>query len=88
MSLDRCALSHFAIQEPGISKFCSTCGREYCNEQLVLQADTDTKPVMNKTSGDTDGIGSSPSRDHDHSLISALFRTHGICIFCDGKFIG
>ncbi|MCJ1439212.1 hypothetical protein MMC27_008603 [Xylographa pallens] len=87
---NRCALSFLAIQEPGISKFCDTCGREYRNEQQVLQEDIDSMPVMDVTSGNADSLGDEvlPIRDNEHSLISELFRSHGICIFCEGKFIG
>ncbi|MCJ1284681.1 hypothetical protein MMC26_004017 [Xylographa opegraphella] len=84
----RCALSYMTIQEPGISKFCSTCGREYCNEQQVLQNDVDAMPVLDVTGNGDDAENGVPSRDNEDSLISALFRSQGICIFCDGKFIG
>lgn len=31
----RCSLTFLAIQEPGISKFCSKCENEYLDEDLV-----------------------------------------------------
>lgn len=31
----RCGLSFLAVQEPGISKFCSLCETEYLNEELI-----------------------------------------------------
>ncbi|KAF7114586.1 hypothetical protein CNMCM5793_009231 [Aspergillus hiratsukae] len=33
----RCNLSFFAIQEPGVSKFCSDCGTEYLNDDALAQ---------------------------------------------------
>ncbi|KAL3464570.1 transcription factor IIIC subunit delta N-term-domain-containing protein [Aspergillus heterothallicus] len=34
----RCSLTFLAIQEPGISKFCSRCDCEYLDEDLILSA--------------------------------------------------
>ena len=31
----RCGLTLLSIQDPGISKFCSICGTEYLNEELM-----------------------------------------------------
>ena len=95
---DRCALSFLAIQEPGISKFCDTCDREYLNEELLLQEDIEVMAVLDATtnrdevveSGELHSIesGGSLSEDKGDSLIRAMFRSYGVCIFCDGKFIG
>ncbi|KAJ5156858.1 hypothetical protein N7492_009661 [Penicillium capsulatum] len=35
----RCRLSSLAIQEPGISKYCSVCRAEYLDEELVAASD-------------------------------------------------
>lgn len=31
----RCGLTFMAIQEPGLSKFCSLCGAEYLSEDML-----------------------------------------------------
>lgn len=33
--LARCGLSFLAIQEPGVSKFCPVCRREFFDEELL-----------------------------------------------------
>lgn len=35
MNIDRCGLSFLAIQEPGISKYCSVCRKEALDEEHV-----------------------------------------------------
>ncbi|PWY88255.1 hypothetical protein BO70DRAFT_369164 [Aspergillus heteromorphus CBS 117.55] len=37
----RCSLTALAIQDPGLSKLCASCGREYLNEDEIDSADTD-----------------------------------------------
>jgi hypothetical protein len=39
--VDRCSLTLLTIQEPGLSKFCQSCNREYLNEKVVFK-DMDT----------------------------------------------
>ncbi|KAJ5174201.1 uncharacterized protein N7482_000078 [Penicillium canariense] len=34
----RCGLTFLAIQEPGISKYCSLCQKEYINEEIVARS--------------------------------------------------
>lgn len=86
---DRCALTFFAIQEPGISRYCDTCSREYLHEDYALK----TCHVDKHASG-TDGMGISdnsndPSNGTDGgSILQSLFQHHDVCIFCGGKFIG
>lgn len=36
-SLVRCSLTFLAIQEPGISKYCERCGKEYLVEEALLK---------------------------------------------------
>lgn len=33
----RCGLTSLAIQEPGISKYCSTCQTEFLDEELIVR---------------------------------------------------
>ena len=33
----RCALTLLAIQEPGISKYCERCGKQYLTEEALLE---------------------------------------------------
>ncbi|RAL12518.1 uncharacterized protein BO97DRAFT_390200 [Aspergillus homomorphus CBS 101889] len=37
----RCGLTSLAIQDPGVSKFCSACGMEYLNEDAIDASDAD-----------------------------------------------
>ncbi|PYH79222.1 hypothetical protein BO82DRAFT_340783 [Aspergillus uvarum CBS 121591] len=37
----RCGLTSLAIQDPGMSKFCSGCGKEYLNEDEMDSSDAD-----------------------------------------------
>ncbi|KAI9872282.1 MAG: hypothetical protein M1830_001825 [Pleopsidium flavum] len=39
----RCALTFLAIQEPGISKYCERCGKEYLSEEALLDNDESQK---------------------------------------------
>ena len=36
MTVVRCALTFLTIQEPGISKYCESCDREYLDEHVLL----------------------------------------------------
>ena len=87
-----------AIQEPGISKFCDTCGREYLNEDTALEQDTINSVISSSRSdrtGNAADESAKPSRKpigpgiaDNESLAQALFRAHDVCIYCGGKFIG
>ena len=37
--LARCSLTFLAVQAPGISKYCGICGKQYLNDQYVLEQD-------------------------------------------------
>ncbi|KAL8726378.1 MAG: hypothetical protein Q9181_006073 [Wetmoreana brouardii] len=39
----RCALTFLPIREPGISKYCESCNREFLDESLFAQSDSDEK---------------------------------------------
>ncbi|MCJ1404488.1 hypothetical protein MMC11_007714 [Xylographa trunciseda] len=64
---NRCALSFLAIQEPGTSKFCDTCGREYLNEIQLLQEDVEVTPALVATSNNAQDLESEvpPSIESD-----------------------
>jgi len=70
----RCALTLLPILEPGCSKYCSTCKREFINEEL--------HPEISLFQG-----GQSPDSDQiKPSLANLLFAKFDICPYCDGKF--
>lgn len=46
MAQGRCALTFLAIQEPGISKYCEVCGREYLNDEKLFAGETSFKHML------------------------------------------
>lgn len=93
LNLDRCTLTFFAIQEPGISRYCDTCRREYLHEDYALNDHSrhGGKPAPGtkgmETSDNATMEGNVVSFD-DESILQVLFRNYDVCIFCGGKFIG
>ncbi len=71
----RCALTFLPILEPGCSKHCTMCKREFINEEkfgLNL-----LKPSATSTSED------GPARP---SLAAFLFDEFDVCPYCGGKY--
>ena len=96
--IDRCALTFLAIQEPGISKICDTCGREYLDEDTALERDAINSAIFISRADQSDKAANEsamasqtptdPVITEDQSLAHALFKAHDVCIFCGGKFVG
>ena len=88
------------IQEPGISKYCDTCGREYLKEEFVLKDEAESDVGLQmldpfpyvRENGDETKIDGESGRPLVHvdpvSLAHILFKVHDVCLFCGGKFIG
>ena len=79
----RCNLTFLTIQEPGISKYCARCGRQFL--------DPGKAPAFLSPQNGTDevvGEGASEPSNSSQSLTYQLFRTFNICPYCDGKFKG
>lgn len=64
----RCALTFLAIQEPGISKYCSSCGRQYLDGEKLPFASTETI---------TNGLTEPPSVNGRHGEVFELARPNG-----------
>jgi len=86
---DRCALTFFAIQEPGISRYCDACSREYLHEDYALNT---CRVDMNAPSPDGleifDNSKNPGNETEGESILQTLFKDYDVCIFCGGKFIG
>jgi hypothetical protein len=67
----RCALTFLPILEPGFSKRCADCGREYLNEQLHPGIATDY---------------AASSQESTPSLAATLFDRFDTCPYCGGRF--
>ena len=79
-SIARCALTSLAIQEPGISKCCSVCGREYLRESRPCPVDGD------------DGMSATQGMDlsaalQNSPLAQELLQKFDVCVHCNGKFV-
>ncbi|MCJ1249290.1 hypothetical protein MMC30_006513 [Trapelia coarctata] len=90
---NRCALTFFAIQEPGISRYCDSCGREYLHEDYALN--DNARHVGNQPPGtdameifDDVHVAENELSTEDESILQTLFNEHEVCIFCGGKFVG
>ena len=84
---DRCSLTFLAIQEPGISKYCNTCGREYLNETtMAIESEQMTMQIAEGTLNN-EGRGEQRTQT-DQFFLQMLFQKYDTCIFCPGKFIG
>ena len=103
LNSDRCVLTFFAIQEPGISRYCGSCSREYLHEDYALNENphsmnmrtlsTDDMEIPDTTMEipETTNVAenhSSDNDDNDESTLQTVFRNHDVCIFCGGKFVG
>ena len=76
----RCNLCFLAIQQPGISKRCSLCERQYLDLDKAISEGAFTSHIEEETQKD-DTIPSD-------SLIKRLFETFDTCPYCNGKFAG
>ena len=85
--IERCTLTFMAIQEPGISKYCETCGREYLNEKYLwpIPPGVCTSETSRENSGLPNLLPGLASEETSH--LRELIRTFDKCIFCGGKFI-
>ena len=79
-TIGRCGLSYLAILEPGLSKYCETCGAEFRDEGEF--------PLLE---GQSDMVMADEIRSEFHLVVPCdvrdLFRVQPNCIFCGGKFI-
>lgn len=97
IGLGRCALSFLAIQEPGVSKYCDTCGSEYLNEDRLLEGTTGATEVIVARTEDYNGMDKNkevvqgfPVKSGSGatvSILQTLLNIYDVCIFCSGKFI-
>lgn len=97
----RCSLTGLAIQEPGMSKWCSVCDREFFNETafyLNLKGQEGATSGENQTATgmDVDEPGNGiteamTQRVHESplspdSLFWKLFRFFDTCPYCQAKY--
>lgn len=86
MPTARCGITLLPILEPGISKSCETCHREFLNEatlnQIVSDHDTD---LAEHIAADDIGVRRLSS---NLSLLKDLYDQFDICPYCHGKYIG
>lgn len=80
----RCGLTFLPITEPGTSKSCETCRREFLNEATL------TKIVSDDGTGPAELIAADGVRRLSSclSLIKDLSDQFDICPYCHGKYIG
>ena len=89
----RCALTSLAIQEPGISKFCSQCGTEYLNEDLAFAAINSATTSTARIDGQPEQMELDLNEDQvskeqtdDCTTARYIFEHFDTCIYCGGKF--
>lgn len=87
----RCALTFLPLLEPGISKRCINCKREYlderCHPDIRMRLSHRLGPISFSDSDieNTDVV--QENNGHvKHSLASVLFDKFDICPYCGGKF--
>ena len=84
----RCALTFLPLLEPGSSKRCISCKREFIDERshpgVQMQSSKRSGPI-NVGDGNTDAAQES-SGVVEHSLASVLFDKFDTCQYCGGKF--
>lgn len=81
----RCSLSLLAIQEPGISKRCSLCERQYLDIAKMEREgalSTNLQSSINSNGNSSEGLSRVPV------LARQLLETFDTCCFCEGKFYG
>ena len=84
--LGRCSLSFLAIQQPGISKRCSVCDRQYLDLDKALQQN-----ALSINSPSSNSLGNGDSRVREmvgDTLIKQLFGAFDYCPYCEGRFCG
>lgn len=77
----RCALTFLAIQEPGISKYCERCGKQYLTEEALLkdevsQGNSDRTDV--EVPAPTIGGHSHTNFDDDAEAQASLMAQHQV----------
>ena len=96
----RCALTFFAIQEPGISKQCTICRLQYLNEWLLLKfmaLEENGEGVIAEENSKLEDIqapdltpterSSTAAVEPESSLARVLFAAINRCIYCGGRFV-
>ena len=97
---ERCSLTFLAIQESGISKYCSLCEREFFDEiayynrlKVTHSQDSNDKTIMEIDNlGHGGKILPQPTQGGEPSPLSAnglfwkLFRIFDTCPYCGGKY--
>ena len=87
----RCALTFLPLLEPGISKRCFNCKREYLDErshpEIRMRLSERLGPISISDSNiENTGAAQEDSGRVKHSLASVLFDKFDICPYCGGKF--
>ena len=87
----RCALTFLPLLEPGTSKRCIYCRREFIDERFHPEIETRVSERLNPTNMDgssKENIGVVPQNTIParHSLSSLLFDKFDTCPYCGGKF--
>lgn len=89
----RCALTFLPLLEPGITKRCMSCKREFLDEQshpgIPMKVSQRLGPI-NISDSDFEPID--PAQENrkrvKHSLAAVLFDRFDTCPYCGGKFCG
>ena len=99
----RCALTFLSIQEPGATKACEICGRQYLRNRVIDGHENETRgeiEALDVTEQDTGAQTRERERESEASngfesdaqpkpsLLHVLFAACDICIYCGGKFTG
>ena len=74
--LDRCSFTLMAIQRPGISKHCDTCGRQFFHEESLFDADDMASEVSEDYNLDSTLAPAGISESHNDEAISSRSTSH------------
>ena len=89
----RCALTFLPLVEPGITKHCINCQREFFDEQshpgIYMKLSQQLGPInINDSNVEYIRAAQENKRLVKHSLASVLFDKFDTCPYCGGKFCG
>ena len=98
----RCAMTSVIIDQPGISKRCDLCDRQFLDENKIFtcewtQKGIETFNIEQFTSTDQvddvqeslhKHLGDSQSEGHHRSVGRWLFNRYPTCPYCKGGFVG